>query len=55
MRNVSERNVTENQNTNLNNFFQLVVAVCEIMSNNTVERERPQMTIKCGTYVVHGE
>jgi len=47
MRNVSNKSCRENQNTHfvLSNFFFLNRVVYEIMRENLVERDRPQMTI----------
>jgi hypothetical protein len=47
MRNISEKNCRENQNTDFvfSNFFSENPAVYEIMWKNTAGRGRPQMTI----------
>ena len=47
MRNFSDKNRTENQNTHFmfNNFFSETDAVYEIMWKHIVEPDRPQMTI----------
>jgi hypothetical protein len=36
-----------------NNFFPENRAICEIMSENTVEPERPQMTTHYGACLLH--
>jgi len=47
MRSVSENSCRENENTYfvLSNFFQKNVAILEMMWKNTVDLDRPQMTI----------
>jgi len=47
MKNVADRNRTENQNTHfiLNNVFLEKRAVCEIKLQSLIEPDRPQMTI----------
>jgi hypothetical protein len=49
MRNVSDKNCRENQNTHFvfNTFFSENRTVYEIMWKNVVERDRPQMIIRC--------
>ena len=55
MRNVSGRSCRENQNTHFifNNFFSENFAVMEIMWENLVEADGPQMTIQNGAYALH--
>jgi hypothetical protein len=47
MRNVSDKSCRENKKKKFifNNFFRESRTVCEIMWKNTVEPDRPQMTI----------
>ena len=47
MRNILDKNCRGNQNTHFmfSNFFPENRAVCKIMLKNTVEPDRPQMTV----------
>jgi len=50
MREVSDKSCTENKNTHFLctiTFFPKNCAVCEIMWENMVEPDRPQMVIRC--------
>ena len=55
MRNESNKNRRENQNTNICVvIFSENLAFCEIMSKNMVEPEKPQMTIgqRVGCWII---
>jgi hypothetical protein len=49
MRNVSDKSARENQNPHFtpHNYFFENCTIYEIMGKNTVEPDRPQMTIWC--------
>ena len=55
MRNVSDQSCRGRQNTQFifKNFFSENHAIYQIMWKNTVQPDRPQMTIYCGTCAVH--
>ena len=57
MRYVLDKTCRENQNTHFmfNNFLLENRTVCEIMSKNLVETERPQMTSQYSAYALHAE
>jgi hypothetical protein len=55
MRNISDKSCREIPNTHFmfNNFFSENRAVYEIMWKNTVEPERPQISIQNGACALH--
>ena len=49
MRNVSDKSCRENQNTcfMFNTFFPKNCAICEVMWENVVEPDKPEMAVWC--------
>jgi hypothetical protein len=49
MKNVSDKTCGKSKNTHcmFNELFPEIHGVCEIMWKNTVERGRPQITLRC--------
>jgi hypothetical protein len=54
MRNVSEKKIIkENQNILCSTFLTDYWAVCEILEENTVKQDMPQMTLQYGAFPLH--